>query len=151
MTQAEWRESVDPLLMINFLERQRYGQQLLYFTIACFRGIWDELPDDAFRRVVKHAEQMGIQHIQDPLQDAYDVLRKLERRLANASDPEEESRLNRRIGFARMVRAFDVQHSANAARSISRDLMAWADDADKERRKLAEMLRELVPDPFTEI
>jgi hypothetical protein len=147
MTEAKWHASTDPVAMIRWLEKQGYHSALWEFTIACCRRIWGELPGDAFRRVVEHVEQMGIRDVDDRLAEATQVLDKLERRFRKAIDTAEQAQLNRQLGFGRMVFAFDHQDGAGAARSISSDLVDWADDPEAERRVQSDLLRQLVPDP----
>lgn len=146
MTAAEWQQCGDPSAIIDWLSKQGYVEFLWEFTIRCCRRVWDELPGDAFRRVVEHAEQVGTHGIDDLLAEAHQALDKLERRFRKADDAE-QPRLSRRIGFGRMVLAFDQQDGAGAAAAISTDLLEWADDADAERRAQADLLRQLVPDP----
>ena len=146
MTAAEWQASADPPAMIDWLNKQGYVGPLWEFAIACCRRVWDELPGDPFRRVVEHAERIGSHDIDEALAGAYQALERLERRFHKADDAE-QARLSRRIGFGRMVFAFDHQDGEGAAASISGDLVAWADDADAERRAQADLLRQLVPDP----
>jgi hypothetical protein len=146
MTAAEWQASADPAAMIRRLEEQGYTGPLWAFTLACCRRVWDELPGDVFRRVVRHFEQIGVHDIDDALSEAHQALEKLERRLRKADDAEQQ-RLSRRIGFGRMVLAFEHQDAAGAARSISNDLAEWADNAEAEWQAQADLLRQLVPDP----
>jgi hypothetical protein len=147
MTAAEWQASADPVAMIRWLEQQGYIGPLWEFTVVCCRRVWDDLPGDAFRRVVEHFEQIGVHDIDEVLAGAYQALDKLERRFHKASDHAEQSRLSRCIGFGRMVFAFEHQGGAEAAQSISAEFAEWADDADAERRGQADLLRQLVPDP----
>jgi hypothetical protein len=148
MSLADWLTSTDPRRMIDWLEAQGYGPLLWDFAIACCRRIWEELPGDPFRRVVEHVEEVGIRDVEDSLHEASESLDKLERRLRKATSSSEESRLNRQIGYANMVlAAFDQQDGASAARSISGDLSAWAEDGTAEAQLQAASLRDLVPDP----
>ncbi len=140
MTAAEWQASIDPPAMIDWLEEQGYVNPLWEFTVACCRRVWDKLPGDNFRRVVEHFERIGMHDIDDALAGALQALDKLERRFSRADDAE-QVRLSRRIGFGRMVFAFEHQDAAGAAGSISRDLVEWADDADAERQTQAALLR----------
>src|SRR3954463_7659493 len=102
MTAAEWQASADPAAMIRWLEERGYNGPLWEFTIACCRRVWDDLPGDAFRRVVEHFEQVGVHDIDAVLSEAYRALGKLERRFQKADDDAEQARLSRRIGFGRM-------------------------------------------------
>jgi hypothetical protein len=148
MSNDEWFASHDPGRMIDWLEAQGYGPLLWDFAIACCRRNWNELPGDAFRRVVEHVERVGIRDIEDPLHEASQSLQKLERRLRKATDASQESKLNRQLGYANMVlAAFDQQDGASAARSISSDLLQWAQDETSEGQLQAASLRDLVPDP----
>lgn len=147
MTALEWQTSADPPTMIGWLDRQGYVEPLWQFTIACCHRIWDDLPGDAFRRVVEHAERIGVRDLDNTLAEASEALDKLERRFHKATDEDKQARLSRQIGFARMVFAFEHQDGAGAAESISGELVEWADDADAERCVQAELLRQLVPDP----
>jgi hypothetical protein len=133
--------------MIHWLERQGHSESLWEFTIACCRRVWAQLPDDACRRVVEHVEQIGMRDVEDVLAEATRALDKLERRFHKATDAAEQERLNRQLGFGRMVFAFDHQSGAEAAISISRDLVEWAADPNTERRVQSDLLRWLVPDP----
>jgi hypothetical protein len=147
MTKAEWDTASDPATMIHWLERQGYGEALWDFTIRCCRRIWDKLPGEAFRGLVRHAERMGTRDLDNALAVAHRSIKKLEGRLQRLADSEEESRLNREVGFGQMVLAFEQQDGASAARSISNDMLAWSHDADKERQLQADLLRQLVLDP----
>ena len=90
MANDEWSASLDPGRMIDWLEAQGYGPLLLDFAIACSRRIWNELPGDAFRSVVEHAEQVGIRDTGDPLYEASQSLEELERRLCKITDSGQE-------------------------------------------------------------
>jgi hypothetical protein len=148
MSLEDWLTSADPMRMIDWLEAQGYGTLLWDFAIACCRRIWNELPGESFRRLVEHVEQVGIRDVDDPLHQAMEALDKVERRLRKATSSSEESRLNRQIGYANMVlAAFDQQDGASAARSISEDLSAWAEDRTTEAQLQAASLRDLVSDP----
>lgn len=148
MANDEWSASRDPGRMINWLEVQGYGPLLWDFAIACSRRIWNELPGDALRRIVEHAEQVGIRDIGDPLHEAAKSLEKLERRLRKITDSSQEAKLNRQLGYANIVLlAFDQQDGASAARSMSDGLLEWAEDAMAEATLQAASLRDLVPDP----
>ncbi len=147
MNESEWDESCDPRAMIRWLETQGYSDALWDFTIACCRRLWDDLPGESFRRVVEHFEQLGIRDIEGPLSEASQSLDKLERRLRESTSAGEQTRLNREVGLGRMVFAFEYQDAVEAARSISDDQFAWADDPMEERQFQAALLRRLVPDP----
>lgn len=145
MTRAEWLASDDPAAMINWLENKGHGEKLWDFTIACCRRIWNELPGDAFRRLVEHVERIGTRDVEEPLAEVWQALDKLERRLRKAADPD---KLNRQIGFGRMTLAFEQQDGASAARSISQDLIDWAKDVTEEKGIQAEVLRRLAAEPL---
>lgn len=147
MTTWQWRESSDPVAMIRWLGSRGRADALWEFTIACCRRVWDQLPGDAFRRVVEHAERIGVHDIDESLAGASQALHKLERQFRKAGDADEQRRLNRRIGLGRMVFAFDYQDAKEAAESISGDLVEWSNGPDEERRVQADLLRQLVPDP----
>lgn len=147
MTEAEWRTSVEPRVMIRWLDQQGYTDALWDFALACCRRVWHELPGESFRRVVEHFEQLGVTDIEEPLAEASQSLDRLERRLRGTDSDAEQTRLNRKIAFGRMVLAFDYQVAAEAAVSISDDQLAWADDPDEERRQQADLLRQLAPNP----
>jgi hypothetical protein len=147
MTEAEWQSSSDPAAMIDWLSQQGYVAALWQFATDCCRRVWDDLPSDVFRRVVVHAETVGAHDIDDVLGDARQALEKLERRFHKVDDEEEQARLSRRIGYGRLVFAFDDQDSAGVAGSISNDLLEWAEDPETEQRTQADLLRTIVPDP----
>jgi hypothetical protein len=146
MTAAEWQVSSDLPAMIRWAEKQGYGETLWDFAVATCRRIRDDLPGDAFRRVVTHAGQIGMHGIDDVLVEAWQALEQLERRLRRA-DATAQDGMNRQIGLGRIVFAFESQDGASAARDISTDFLAWSDDMDAERRMQADLLRQLVPDP----
>jgi hypothetical protein len=147
MTAAEWQASAEPLAMIGWLAAQGHGEPLWQFTVRCCRRIWDDLPGDVFRRVVEHAERVGTRYIDDELAEVTRSLERLERQSRRATDDDEQMRLNRQIGFGRMVLACEHQDGAETAESIRRDLLEWAEDPEAERRTQADLLRQLVPDP----
>ena len=147
MTAAEWQTSGDPRAMIGWLAAQGDTEPLWQFAIRCCRRIWGDLPGDAFRQVVAHAERVGTRDIDNELAAVSRSLERLERQFRSATDDDEQTRLSRQIAFGRMVLAFEHQDGAGAAESISRDLLAWAEDPDAERRTQADLLRQLVPDP----
>jgi hypothetical protein len=133
--------------MIGWLEKQGCTDALWDFTIACCRRVWHDLPGESFRRVVEHFEQLGRHDIEEPLAEASRSLDRLEGRLRKTASVAEQTRLNRKIGYGRIVLAFDYQDAAEAALSTSDDQIAWADDPDGERRHQADLLRQLAPDP----
>lgn len=147
MTPAEWQTAQDPSAMIQWLAEQGYHNELWDFTVACCRRVWDQLPGEAFRGVVEHFERVGVHDIDDAIADAMLALEKLERRYEKASDDTERARLNRKIGFGRMVTSFDYQDGAAAADAVSEDIVDWSNDAETERREQSSQLRALVPDP----
>src|SRR5262245_61189733 len=101
MSKEDWLASTDPWRMIDWAEIQGYGPLLWDFAISCARRIWNELPGNC-RRVVEHFEQLGLRGIEDPLHEACKTLDKLTRRLQNA-ESSEESRLNRKIGYGKII------------------------------------------------
>jgi hypothetical protein len=147
MTEAEWRASFDPCAMIGWLEELGYSEEHWDFAIACCRRIADEMPSGSVRRVAEHVAQIGTRDVDDLLGEASQALERLERQIRKVSDAGEQARLNRQLGFGRMVLAFEQQDGAGAAHAISRDLLEWADEPDEERRIQAGLLRELVPAP----
>jgi hypothetical protein len=103
VTTLDWRQSSAPQPMLDWLAKQGRDGELFDFTLACFHRIWDELPGEVFRRVVKHAERVGMRDIDDVLDDARRALDKLNRVFHEAGDLD-QTRLSRQIGFGQMVR-----------------------------------------------
>ena len=147
MSHADWQAATDPARMISWLDEQGYRDQLWDFTVSCCRRALPELPGDVFRRVIDHMENIGTRDVEDVLHEVWKALDKMERRLRKACDSSEEDKINRQIGFGRMLLAFDYQSVDEMADSISGDLIEWATDQAEERRRQSDLLRQLVPDP----
>jgi hypothetical protein len=61
MTPEQWRLCDDPRAMIRWLAgRGGAGDVLWGFTIACLLRVYDELPGEMFRRVVRHFQEVGV-------------------------------------------------------------------------------------------
>lgn len=146
MTVDQWQASTDPTQMISWLGRQGYDDPLWDFTIASCRRVWEHLPGESFRRVVAHFERFGMRGIDGVLVEASQAVEQLEQRLRKTRENSEQAKLNREIGFGRMVFAFHYQVASDAARSISSDLIEWAEEPEQERQTQADLLRQLVPD-----
>jgi hypothetical protein len=147
MTNADWLTATDPARMISWLDEQGYRDQLWDYTVSCCRRALPELPGDVFRRVIDHVENIGIRDVEDVLHEVWKALDKMEKRLRKAGDSGEEDKINRQIGFGRMLLAFDYQSVDEMADSISGDLIEWATDQAEERQRQSDVLRQLVPDP----
>ena len=145
MTSAQWQTSDDPQAMIRWIaSRGGSGDGLWEFTVACLLRVYDDLPGDEFRRVVRHFEQVGASDVDDLLAEAGHALRKLERRARRCDDDSELLRLNRQIGLGTMVFALDFQAPEEAAADISKQLLDWASRPEAERRLQTDALRRLV-------
>jgi hypothetical protein len=57
VTEAEWLPCADPAPMFRYLEGRTTDRKYRLFQVACCRGIWDLLPDDACREGVLVAER----------------------------------------------------------------------------------------------
>jgi hypothetical protein len=147
MTHADWQTAADPARMISWLDKQGYRDQLWDFTVSCCRRALPELPGDVFRRVIDHVENIGTRDVEDILHEVWKALDKMERRLRKAGESSEEDKINRQIGFGRMLLAFDYQCVDDMANSISGDLIEWATDPAEERQRQSDLLRQLAPDP----
>jgi hypothetical protein len=148
VTAAEWKPSDDPQAMIRWLT-QRGGafEGLWDFTETCLLRVYDDLPGDEFRRVVRYFQEVGVTGIDDHLDDAGRTLDKLKRRAKRCDDDAELARLNAMIGYGSMVFALEFQAPEEAAADISRHLMDWATDPAAERRVQADTLRTLFNRP----
>ena len=175
MTEAEWRACTDPRAMIALIDRQGGFEKLWDFTVACCLRFRDQLSSMVFQRVVDLGDQHGKglatwRMVDDALAEAGTELTGMEMKLARASartsnivgsftddadwseartalSAAEQDNLNRQIGLARGVLAFEFQDGAEAAAFISDHLLQWSTDETTERAKQADLLRQLVPDP----
>jgi hypothetical protein len=130
--------------MIHWLAgRGGSGDGLWEFTIACLLRVYDDLPGDEFRRVVRHFQQVGASGVDDLLGEAGRALNKLERRARRCDDDTELMRLNQRIGLGAMVFALEFQAPEEAAADISKRLLESAPRPEAERRLQADTLRRL--------
>ena len=60
MKEAEWLTCGDPERMLYHLPaRQGYYRKLLLFGCACCRLVWDQMPDERCREVVRTAERFA--------------------------------------------------------------------------------------------
>ena len=151
MTQDEWESSRDPKTMIWWLKELSYVDELWDFTIECCRSIEPELRSGPFRRIAEHILCIGKQGVDYWLGEVTADIERLERRFHKSNDPVEQERLNRQLGFARMLFVFQHQDAPSAAVEISDDLLNWAEDIDVERQQQADLLREFVPFPVSQI
>ena len=145
MSPEAWQTSTDPLAMIRWLaDRDGFADVLWDFTAECLNGVYDELPGESFRRVVRHFREVGVADLDDLLHDADAALRKLRRRAARCDDDAELARLNVAIGRGEMVFALERRAPEEVAADISRRLIEWASDPSAERVRQAGVLRRLV-------
>ncbi|MCE9566285.1 MAG: hypothetical protein K8U57_30040 [Planctomycetes bacterium] len=147
MTSSEWLVASDPAAMIDWLSQQGYDDALWQFAIECCRRVWHELPNESFRNVVNHAEDVGAIDIDERLSEAHRALEKLERRFHKSVDEKEQVRVSREMGYGNLVLAFDHQDAASVATVVSEGLVEWAEDGERECQMQAQSLRQLVADP----
>jgi hypothetical protein len=152
MTPYEWQNATDPEAMLRWLSKQGYVEALWSFTVAGCRRVWDKLPGPHFRKVVEVGAQLGQgmatwHMVDDSLADASRALKRLERKYSKMEDPSEQAEVNRRIGAAQIVFAFEFQDGREAALSVSKNLIEWATDIKAEMSVQVSLLRDLVPDP----
>ena len=57
MTEQEWRECTDPIMMLTVLGRGASKRKARLFSVACCRAIWHLLPNSASRDAVDMAER----------------------------------------------------------------------------------------------
>lgn len=57
MTEAEWLECTDPVLMLAFLRGKASNRKLRLFACACCRDIWNLIQSGAGRRAVEASEE----------------------------------------------------------------------------------------------
>src|SRR5262245_15001314 len=133
MNEMAWLSCADPDVMLAFLRGQLSERKLRLFACACLRRIWTLLPDDRYRRAVKVIEQCA-----DGLASRAD----LQVALADAEAVEAASTGPARAAARAVVAAWSTaEHARSAAAQASPDPVA-------ERRHQADLLRDLVGNPF---
>jgi hypothetical protein len=144
MTPVQWQSSEDPQAMIRWLaDREGSAERLWDFTTECLLRVYDDLPGDDFRRVVRHFQEVGVSGIDDLLVEARRATHQLERRARRCDDDAALALLNAQIGLGSMVFALEFHAPEEAAADVSRRLLEWAPQPEAERRLQAETLRTL--------
>jgi hypothetical protein len=59
MTEAEWNNCTDPILMLASLRGELSDRKLRLFTCACLRRVWHSLPNESFREAILETEQIA--------------------------------------------------------------------------------------------
>ena len=127
----------------SLAQRDGFSDVLWDFTADCLDRVYDELPGEPFRRVVRHFRKVGVSDLDDLLGGAGQALDKLRRRAARCEDDGELARLNFQIGRGEMVFVLERRAPEEAAADISRRLIEWAADEAAERARQADVLRRL--------
>ncbi|OAI45594.1 hypothetical protein AYO44_12690 [Planctomycetaceae bacterium SCGC AG-212-F19] len=59
MTEAEWLNGTDPVVMLDFVRGKATDRQLRLFACACVRRIWNLLVDERSREAIEVTEQFA--------------------------------------------------------------------------------------------
>ena len=124
MTEIQWMACKEPRIML----KEQFGQnssdrKLHLFTCACFRRVWDRLPDDRIRATVDLVERYA---------DGAASLRELES--ARDNHP--------------FTHDLAVQEGWYAAWYASRSALYYAPDRRQELEAQADLLRHVLGNPF---
>jgi hypothetical protein len=133
MNETAWLSCGDPDTLLRFLHGRVSERNLRLLACACLRLIWTRLPDDRCRRAVEVMERCA-----DGLAGRAD----LQAALADAEAVEAASTGPARVAARAVVAAWSTaEHACSAAAQASPDPAA-------ERRHQAELLRDLIGNPF---
>jgi hypothetical protein len=145
MTENEWLECSDPMLMLQFMESERHKRKCLLFASACERRLWNQ--PDCEREKVEVTEAYA-----DGQAAAADVFAALERigiegvtltsitEMKPAGWADEES--NRSADYAAKIAEAEQRLHAVA------DEDAWSKAFHAERAVQANFLRDIFGNPF---
>jgi hypothetical protein len=128
-----WLACTDPDAMLHFLRGRVSERKLRLFACACIRRIWPLLPDGRCRRAVEVIERCA---------DGLAGRAELQAALADAESVEAASTGAARTAVRAVVTAWSTaEHARSAAAQASHDPAG-------ERRRQADLLRDLVGNPF---
>jgi hypothetical protein len=149
MNLARWFTNRTPSLMLRILSvghpryREEYDRKLRLFAVACWRRVWDMLPDDCLRALVEAQEAFADGLIGEPDLGAIhaDVVFH-----------------NQVIGLSHFGRIFDPETMSDATSDLARfrfRLVTGTDDSESIRlakraecRVHSDLLRDIFEDPF---
>jgi hypothetical protein len=144
MTEREWLNAASPGPMLQHLARKLSDRKLRVFSCACCRRVWDVIPEDEGRRAVEVAEQYA---------DRAATGRALKAALTAAarSTPEDEDVIYSRAAFRSQQAMLAALNAAGKRQNMVYAPYSAADaaaDGDREPAEQAELLRDIVGNPF---
>jgi hypothetical protein len=137
MDQQGWLESAEAWPMLEFLRGRVSERRLRLFACACLRRVWDVLTEEDSRKAVEIVERYADGEIRkEELAAARDAANNA------SSDVMGCTAVNAAFGAASATEE-DVERALQAVEDAAR-----ADVSPDARRAQAELLREIVGDPF---
>jgi len=152
MTEKDWVNATDPMLMLNFLKEKASNRKLRLLSCAVVRQVWDLLKQERSRRGIEVSERFADGHAsaEELLSGAIEA-RKVDDAAAKAVWPTERRdhslwRAERAAGAA--VEAVERAAAAGAAKvRLDTIVSAMETAANEQRKRQCDLLRDLF-EPF---
>jgi hypothetical protein len=147
MTESEWQASADPAKMLFFMRRRISLRQECLIACGCVRRVWDLLQNENSRAAVEVTERFAEGLVTEAeLQAAHDAAEK-------ASYVGGYYQATRAAAAATMAaKTLPGDASARAADafaySVTQQVEHWRLVRDQERARQADLLRDIVGNPF---
>lgn len=154
MTEDEWLASGDPALMLTFLKRKGSQRKRRLFAVECCRRVWDYASDERSRNAVVVAEQFADGLANGSRLEA--AQKEAKRASQQAYDPTAWLCAFSAVKYAGdaanqyhcVVSAFEETYRQSLGREIGLRHPILQEFRKTERRKLADLLREIFGNPF---
>jgi hypothetical protein len=147
MTESEWQLSMDPTTMLRFLRRRISLRQECLIACGCVRRIWDLLENESSRAAVAVTERFADGFVAEAeLQAAHAAAEKA----SYVGGPYEATRAAAAATMAAATLPGDASaRAADAfAWSVAKRPELWQLARDQERAHQADLLRDIVGNPF---
>ena len=169
MKELEWQSCNDPVPMVQYLEGKASDRKLMLFSIACLRRIWHLLTDDRSRRLIDVTDQFiagqaseeDACRAYDRFLEAYDTDQLRDSAGGNTHDAVEAAAHRGALAAAEVAANVSDAIGYVAANAIlpitptearpAAHFNSWTSAQQAERSIQAELLREIIGNPFRSV